>query len=69
MSNAQVQKYKYDTHKYTNTAYDEVPERASMWYIFLKEDCSGVSKMIFTCVERPNTKTQIHKYTNTQYSI
>ena len=35
VSNAQVQKYKYNTYKYTNTAYDEVPERPNMWYIFI----------------------------------
>ena len=29
--NAQIQKYKY-----TNTAYDEGPERPNMWYIFEK---------------------------------
>ena len=31
MSHAQIHKYKY-TNKYTNTAYDEVPERPNMWY-------------------------------------
>ena len=30
-TNTQIQK-----HKYTNTAYDEVPERPNMWYIFEK---------------------------------
>ena len=30
----QTHKYKYKIHKYTNTAYDEVPERPNMWYIF-----------------------------------
>ena len=32
----QTRKYKntkYKIHKYTNTAYDEVPERPNMWYI------------------------------------
>ena len=27
MSNAHIQKYKYKIHKYTNTAYDKLPER------------------------------------------
>ena len=27
-------KYKNTNTKYTNTAYDEVPERLNMWYIF-----------------------------------
>ena len=30
---AKMQKYK---HKYTNTAYEKVPERPNMWYIFEK---------------------------------
>ena len=33
----QTGKYKNTStqiHKYTNTAYDEVPERPNMWYIF-----------------------------------
>ena len=52
--NTQIQR-----HKYTNTAYDKVPERPNMWHIFekrivqryqkwyanvSKEDCSRVSK-------------------------
>ena len=35
----QKRKYKYpntQTHKYTNTAYDKVPEKPTMWYIFEK---------------------------------
>ena len=38
----QKRKYKNTTtqiHKYTNTAYDKVPEKPTMWYIF-EEDCS-----------------------------
>ena len=27
-------KYKFTNPKYTNTAYDKVPERLNMWYIF-----------------------------------
>ena len=30
--------------------------------ILFHKACSGVSKMIFTCVKRTNTKIQIHKY-------
>ena len=33
---------------------------------FWKEDCSGVSKIIFLFVERANTQIQIQKYRNTQ---
>ena len=32
--NEQIKKCKYKIHRYTNTAYDEVPERPNMWYIF-----------------------------------
>ena len=31
-------------HKYTNTAYDEVPERPNMWYIFEKRIVHGYQK-------------------------
>ena len=34
-------KYKIQIHKYTNTAYDEVPKRPNMWYIFEKEIVQG----------------------------
>ena len=39
-------------HKYTNTAYDEVPERPNMWYIFEKRiqliiDVSSVYRQIY----------------------
>ena len=47
MANAQIQKYKFKIHKYTYTAYDEVPKRSIMWYIFFKENCSRISKIIF----------------------
>ena len=32
---------KTQTHKYTNTAYDKVPERPNMWYIFEKAIVQG----------------------------
>ena len=41
----QIQKYKYKIHKYTNTAYDEVPERPNMWYIFEKRIVQGYQKL------------------------
>ena len=47
VSNMQIQKYKYTNtqiHKYTNTAYDEVPERPNMWYIFEKRIVQGYQK-------------------------
>jgi len=40
----QIQKYKYKIHKYTNTAYDEVPERPNMWYIFEERIVQGRQK-------------------------
>ena len=40
MSNEQIHKYKY-----TNTAYDEVPERPNMWYIFEKRIFQGYQKL------------------------
>ena len=32
------------THKYTNTAYDKVPETPNMWYIFEKRIVQGYQK-------------------------
>ena len=46
-TNAKRQKEKYTNtqiHKYTNTAYDEVPERPNMWYIFEKRIVQGYQK-------------------------
>ena len=37
----QMHKYKHKIHKYTNTAYDEVPERPNMWHIFEKRSVQG----------------------------
>ena len=31
-------------HKYTNTAYDKVPEKPNMWYIFEKRIVQGYQK-------------------------
>ena len=47
VSNMQIQKYKYSNtlvHKYTNTAYDEVPERPNMCHIFEKRIVQGYQK-------------------------
>ena len=63
MSNAQVQKYKYNTHKHTNTAYDEVPERPNMWYIFEKGIAQGFQKLYFHV---SNAQIQKYKFTITQ---
>ena len=35
---------KIQIHKYTNTSYDEVPERPNMWYIFEKRIVQGYQK-------------------------
>ena len=32
-------------HKYTNTTYDEVPERPNMWYVFEKGIVQGYQKL------------------------
>ena len=56
-------------HKYTNTAYDKVPERYNMWYIFEKRIVQGYQR---SYSHVPNAqihkyKYEIHKYTNTAY--
>ena len=53
----------YKIHKYTNTAYDEVPERPNMWYIFEKGIAQGFQKLYFHV---SNAQIQKYKYTNTQ---
>ena len=50
-------------YKYTNTAYEKVPERPNMWYIFEKRIVEGYEKG-YSCVS--NAQIQIHKYTNAQ---
>ena len=53
-------------YKYTNTTYDEVPERPNMWYIFEKRIVQGYEKG-YSCVSNAKMqKIQIHKYTNAQ---
>ena len=63
MPNAQIQKYKYKIHKYTNTAYDKVPERPNMWYIFEKRIVQRYQKLYANV---SNAQIQKYKYTNTQ---
>ena len=60
------QTHKYKIHKYTNTAYDEVPERPNMCYIFEKRIVQGYQKL-YSHV--PNTQIQKHKYKIHKYSI
>ena len=36
---------KIQIHKYTNTAYDEVPERLNLWYIFEKRIIQRYQKL------------------------
>merc|ERR1712020_588707 len=58
----QTQKYtntQIQIHKYTNTAYDEVPERPYMWYIFEKRIVQGYQKSYFHV---PNAQLQKNKY-------
>ena len=62
ISMCQTRKYKntnMQIHKYTNTAYDEVPERPKMCHIFEKRNDISVCQTI------QNTNT---KYTNTAYN-
>ena len=43
-------KYKYSNtqiNKYTNTAYDEVPEGPNLWYIFEKRIVQGYQKLYY----------------------
>ena len=68
----QKRKYKNTStqiHKHTNTAYDEVPEKPNMWYIFEKRIVQGYQKLYSHVpnAQIQNTNSQIHKYTNTAY--
>merc|ERR1712208_114860 len=60
---------KIQIHKYTNTAYDEVPERPNMWYIFEERIVQGYQKNYSHVPNAQilNYKYKIHKYTNTAY--
>merc|ERR1712184_211440 len=51
-------------HKYANTAYDKVPERPNMWYIFEKRIVQGYQKL-YSHVS--NVQMHKYKYTNTAY--
>merc|ERR1711989_119547 len=50
----QTHKYKNTNtqiHKYTNTAYDKVPDRPNMWYIFEKRIVQGYQKLYsYLCI-------------------
>ena len=59
-------KYKNTNTKYTNTAYDEVPKRPNMWYIFENRIVQGHQKL-YSHVPNTKIQIQIHKYTNTAY--
>ena len=54
MANTKIQK-----HKYTNTAYDEVPERPNMWYIFEKRNVQGFEKLYSQVSNAQVQNTQI----------
>ena len=56
---------KYKKYKYTNTAYDEVPEIPNMWYIFEKRIVQGYQKLYSHVSNAQIQKIKIHKYTNT----
>ena len=57
-TNTQIQ-----IHKYTITAYEEVPERPNMWYIFEKRIVQGYQKLYS---HMTNEQIQKYKYTITQ---
>ena len=63
----QIQKYKYKIHKYTNTAYDKVPEKNTIYGIFLKRGLFKDIKNYIPMCRTHKYKIQIHKYTNTAY--
>ena len=59
-ANTKIQK-----HKYTNTAYNEVPETPNMWHIFEKKIIQGYQKLYS---DVSNTQVHKYKYTNTKYT-
>jgi len=66
VSKVQIQKYNYtntQTHKDTNTAYDEVPEKPNKWYIFEKRIVQGYQKL---CSHVSKVQIQKYNYTITQ---
>ena len=60
----QTHKYKNTNTIHTNTAYDEVPERPNMWYIFERRIVQGFQKLYFHV---SNAQIQKYKYTNTAF--
>ena len=54
MSNGQIQKIQI--HKYANTAYDKVPERPNMWYIFEMRIVKGYKKLHLKIHSRERAK-------------
>ena len=57
---------KIQIHKYTNTAYDKVPDRPNMWYIFEKRTVQGFKNYVPMCRTHKYKNTNT-KYTNTAY--
>ena len=60
----QNRKYTNTNTKYTNTAYDEVPERPNMWYISEKKIVQWYQKLysLVSDAQIQIQNTQIHKY-------
>ena len=58
----QIHKYENTNTKFTNTVYDEVPERPNMWYIFEKRIVQGFEKLYSQVSHAQVQNTQIHKY-------
>ena len=65
----QTRNYKNTNTKYTNTVYDEVPERPNMWHIFEMQIVQGYQKWYSyeSNMQLQKYKYKIHKYTNTAY--
>ena len=60
MSHAQIQKYKYKIHNYTNTTYDELPEIPNILYI-LNSSEAAILRRDFLILKNSNLKWG-HKY-------
>ena len=65
----QIQKHKYtntQTCKYTNTAYDEVPERPNMQYILKKRIVQGYQKL-YSHVSNAQMQSKVPERPNMWY--
>ena len=54
MSHAQIQKYKYEIHKYTNTTYDELPKIPNILYT-LNSSEAAILRKYFLILKNSNS--------------